>query len=432
MTEGQPVERLSAADASNVVMDAPDQVNAFLLAGTLRPGGFVDAAGQADLGMVRAVIGARLDQAAGTELRRFAQRVRRTGRRLSWERCVPDMGWHVRQADRECGPDGLAALCATLMTSPMPTGRPLWELLIVPGAGVDGPGIVLRVHHAVVDGVGGVRLAQRLFDAPAGTPAPTGHPGSAGRPMPAARPPQRRSLRNLAISLARLSALFRPAIPPTVLLGDIGPHRAVVFADAGIAGLAAGAKTVGGTVNDALLGAVAAAVGTSLRAAGEPVPPTLPASVPVALADRGASGNAVGVMVVPLPTQQADPGVRVARIAGLTGAAKDEARAQGTFELTRTQWGSRLFAALARRQRFVAVFVTNVRGPGHTLQLAGAPLAQAWPVAPIQGNVRLGVAAFSYAGRLNCAVHMDADALAFSRIGSVLGDELARIAGLTE
>src|SRR5690606_21642066 len=41
-------------------------------------------------------------------------------------------------------------------------------------------------------------------------------------------------------------------------------------------------------------------------------------------------------------------------------------------------------------QHFVALFVTNVRGPRDRLSLGGAPLGRAWPVTPLQGNVRLG------------------------------------------
>ena len=42
-------ESLSAADASNVILDAVDQVNVFLMAGILGPSGFVAADGSADL-----------------------------------------------------------------------------------------------------------------------------------------------------------------------------------------------------------------------------------------------------------------------------------------------------------------------------------------------------------------------------------------------
>ncbi|MGA8044730.1 MAG: WS/DGAT domain-containing protein, partial [Dermatophilaceae bacterium] len=131
--------------------------------------------------------------------------------------------------------------------------------------------------------------------------------------------------------------------------------------------------------------------------------------------------------LAPLPTGVDDIGRRLGRIAAATSAAKDEARAQGTFELTRSRWGSRAFAWLARRQRFIALFVTNVRGPGRPMHLAGAPLLRAWPVAPIQGNVRFGVAAMSYDGRLGVAVHVDADALRVEVAGRALEAELRRI-----
>ncbi|NLW98582.1 MAG: hypothetical protein GXY39_02635 [Actinomycetales bacterium] len=49
---------LSATDASNVTIDAADQVNAFLLAGVLGEGGFVGRAGL-DLEAVRAALRTR-------------------------------------------------------------------------------------------------------------------------------------------------------------------------------------------------------------------------------------------------------------------------------------------------------------------------------------------------------------------------------------
>ncbi len=431
MSSGRdPAERLTPADASNVVLDAPDQVNTFLLAGTLGPGGCVGPDGTTDMEMLREAIASRIRDDQGIlpreGLRRFSQRVRRAGRKLVWEPCPPDLARHVRRVDPVSGRTGLAALCATLMTTPLPQDRPLWELLVVPGASPHGPGIVLRVHHAVADGVAGVRLAVRLFDPPAGSESTP--PAPAAPPAPARPGPDGGRRRRAGTGVARLAAMVRRTVPRTVLLGPIGAHRGVAFADVDLARFADGSRASGGTVNDALLGAVAAVASAALGAAGEPVPMTLPASVPVALPDRGVSGNAVGVMLVPLPLREPDPALRVATIARLTAAAKQEARAQGTYELTRTRAGSRLFALLARRQHFVAVFVTNVRGPEQLLRLAGAPLERAWPVAPIQGNVRLGVAAFSYAGRLGCAAHLDADALDLDVIGRALAEELTRIA----
>jgi len=224
--------------------------------------------------------------------------------------------------------------------------------------------------------------------------------------------------------------VIRPTVARTVLLGPIGPRRGVAFVDDDLGAVSAGAKRVGATVNDALLAAVAGGAEAALREAGQPVPPVLPASVPVALpGGHGRSGNAVGVMLARLPTGVADAADRMVRIAAVTREAKEAARDQGSFELTRSRWGSRIFARLARRQRFIALFVTNVRGPERPLAVAGAPLLRAWPVAPIQGNVRLGVAAMSYAGRLEVAVHADADALNAAVLGRALAAELRRGAG---
>jgi hypothetical protein len=183
-------------------------------------------------------------------------------------------------------------------------------------------------------------------------------------------------------------------------------------------------------VNDALLVAVVAAAKAALLARGDAVPETLSTSVPVALPERGDSGNAVGVMLVQLPTRETDLAERLRLVAGLTRTAKQDARSRGTFELTRTRVGARLFMRLARHQRLIVTFVSNVPGPRHPLALAGARLERLWPVTALQGNVRLGVTAISYDGVLRCAVHCDADALDVAVLAAALRDELGRIAAL--
>ncbi|MGV8908782.1 MAG: wax ester/triacylglycerol synthase domain-containing protein [Propionicimonas sp.] len=428
-------EALSAADASNVAMDAPDQVNVFLMAGLLGVGGFVLPGGATNLDTLRDVISGRLGDAASTGLRRFAQRLGGTSREPVWEACVPDLAWHIREVDRVVGVNGLAGLCASLMTTPLPTDRALWELLIVPGATEVGTGVVLRIHHAVADGVTGVRLVQLLFDQALQPVPPLGEPVETPRPVkplvePVETRPRPSALRRWWVGLIRMSAMFSTRLGPTVLLGPISARRGIAFSDVSIADLARGSRTAGGTINDALLAAVSAATSATLRAVGERVPSELPASIPVALPDRGTSGNAMGVMVIQLPLAEPDVAVRIARIAGTTRAAKAEAREQGTYEFTRSRWGTRAFAFLARRQRFVALFVTNVRGPERALCLAGAPLERAWPVSPIQGNVRFGIAAMSYAGRFDCVAHVDASAIDVAAVGSALREELDRICDL--
>jgi diacylglycerol O-acyltransferase / wax synthase len=416
-------ERLSAADASNVEIDSPDQVNAFMLVGVLGTGGFVAGTDHVDLGRLREAVAERIGEAARPGLERFAQRVGLEHRPLVWQPCVPDLAWHIRLTDPVAGRQGLSGLAARLMTEPLPLDRPLWELLVVPGASEGGVGVILRLHHCVSDGVGAIRLVQQLF----GEPVTASARVASRAPAAEAR---RNVLRTVFHGTRRMVAVLRARIPPTVLLGPIGARRGVGLVDVELAALSAAARRRGATVNDALLAAAAVAVESALRADAQPVPEVLPASVPVALPDRGSSGNAVGVMLVPLPLGEPDPEARLSRIAASTRQAKDVARAQGTLEITRTRWGARLFARLARRQRLVALFVTNVRGPTERLLVAGAPLERAWPVAPIQGNVRLGIAAMSYAGRLGVAIHADGEAIRVDVAREALARELARIAAL--
>ncbi|SKF62433.1 Uncharacterised protein [Mycobacteroides abscessus subsp. abscessus] len=61
--------------------------------------------------------------------------------------------------------------------------------------------------------------------------------------------------------------------------------------------------------------------------------------------------------------------------------------------------------------------------------MGGAALQDVWPVVPIQGNVRFGVAAMSYAGQLRVTVHTDASAVDARIAGRALSAELARVAG---
>jgi WS/DGAT/MGAT family acyltransferase len=418
-----PRERLSAADASNVEIDAPDQVNAFLMAGVLGPGGAVAADGSIDATLLRARLAERLPRAP-----RLSQRVALRGRALVWEDVQVDLGRQVRVLAPVDGMAGLESLCARLMVTPIATDRPLWELLFVPGVGAGRLGIVLRIHHAMADGIAAVRLVETLLAADPDRAETTGSESTSSD----ARTRGRRSLRAFASGVARTATMFRGGMRRTPLLGPIGPARGVAFVDAEIAPLSAVARTHGATLNDALLAAVAAAAEAALRDRGSPVPPTLPVSVPVALRQRGRSGNAVGVMLVRLPTGEADAARRLRRIAALTRAGKDDARARGTFELTRTRPGARLFAFLARHQRMIGAFVTNVPGPRHPLAVAGAPLERVWPVTPIQGNVRLGISALSYAGRLHVAVHCDARAVPVHVVAETLRSELGRIAALTD
>lgn len=406
--------RLAPADEANLVLDRPGQVNVFLVAGILGPGGFVGPDGDADLPALRAAMGAGVDRVDA--LRKVPVR---DGRRHRWGEQRPDLGDHVRLNDAVAGREGLAELCGRLMSAPLPMDRPLWELLVVPTG--DACAFVLRIHHAIADGMAAVALVQRLFD-----PA-------APEPVPHERAPrsQAHRVRRFLTGLHRVVVTLGGVreVGATVLLGRRSDRRGVAYVSTDLDATQSAARARGATVNDVLLTAVAAGYRAALTAAGETLPERLTISVPVALERAGTSGNQVGVMLVRLPLREPDPDRRLGLIVAQTRPEKVAARQQGTLELMRGPVGAWIMDRFVHNQHLVGGMVTNVPGPPHTLDLAGAPIRALWPVTVLAANVRLGVAALSYAGALGCSVHYDAEGVPGAAFATAMEAELGRLSG---
>lgn len=427
VTDMRPArQRLAAVDEANLVLDHAGQVNVFLVAGLLSAGGFVGPGATPDVAALRSALDTRV-----TELPPLRRYPVVAGRRHRWDERSPNLDEHVRLVAPVDGLSGLERLCAELMSAPLPLDRPLWELLVVPGASPGQTGFVLRIHHAVADGTSAVAIAQELFD-PSGRGTASAWEATVPRSRPGTQPRPRRdlrcSLRRLGQALRRIrKTLTGRELGSTALLGERSRRRGVAFVDVDLAALEAHVRPLGATVNDALLAAVASGYRATLPVVGEQVPARLPVSVPVALRRRGTSGNQVGVMLVRLPLDVPAPDARLRLIAELTRAEKVPAREQGTLEFMRGPFGARLMDRFARRQHLVGGFVTNVPGPARTLRLAGAPVTAIWPVAVLAANVRLGVAAVSYAGRLSCSVHFDAANVPGAVFARAMTEELVRL-----
>jgi WS/DGAT/MGAT family acyltransferase len=424
-------ERLSVADLSNFVFERKGQVYTVAMAGVLDAGVLLGEDGEPDLATVRLLLAPRVQAVP-----RLCQRVHFTrwwqGLPV-WVDCPVDLGQHVGPGPSLPDDAALAAVCGRLQSRPIPRDRPLWDLTLCPGPGARRVTMVLRLHHALADGVSGVRILRSLFD-PDGTPAPAVTPR---RPPPAppsgwqlARDAWRTRVSRLATAITqayrfpsrwraaglaarRTAVIARGGMPRSSLLGPVGTSRSVRLVGAELSGVRSLAHSVGCTVNDVLLGAVAEATTALLESRREPVPSALPVSVPVSLrgpeGGGGVEGNEVGVMRVLLPLAVSDPAERLRLIGRQARGAKEEARAAGTLEFTRSRLGTRVMDVFARHQHTIGLFVTNVPGPRQRLALGGCALREAWPLSALGGNVRIAVAALSYAGTLHVTVTVDAD-----------------------
>lgn len=414
-------QRLAPVDEANLVLDHVGQVNVFLVAGLLAPGGFTGPDDTPDMAELRVALHQRI-----AALPPLCRRAAEVGRRHHWVEAAPDLEHHIRLVEPVDGLAGLEEKCAELMSQPLELDRPLWEILVVPGATAGGTGVVLRIHHAVADGMAAVAIVQQLFDPGEPRETPANAPFRASTEVP--RRGLRHTLRRLRVGLYRIRKTLRGRdVGTTMLLGARSPHRGVAFLQTDIESLEALVRPRGATVNDALLAAAAAGFRAALTAAGEPCPEWLAVSVPVALQRRGTAGNQVGVMLVRLPLGEPDPDERLRLIAAQTREEKVRAREQGTLEFMRGPIGARIMDRVARRQHLVAGFVTNVPGPAGALRLAGAPVVALWPVAVLAGNVRLGIAAVSYGGRLCCGIHFDAANVPGAAFARAMGEEMARL-----
>ena len=146
-----------------------------------------------------------------------------------------------------------------------------------------------------------------------------------------------------------------------------GVSRRLVAVNVDLEEFHAMARSAGGTINDAVLAAVATGLERLNAARGE-TPELLYASIPVALQQRGSAnelGNRVTGMRVPLRMGPGTFTSRIKQIAGYTRMHKAyrlDPAAVGLFAAVRNLFGSSLGRWYIARQRLINVFVTNMVG----------------------------------------------------------------------
>jgi WS/DGAT/MGAT family acyltransferase len=208
--------------------------------------------------------------------------------------------------------------------------------------------------------------------------------------------------------------------PPSPLNVRIGPHRRYAWVDADLAQFKAVKDTLGGTLNDVVLAAVALGLGRWLRGRGHSTEDlVLKAMVPVSVradAQRGALGNRVAAMYAPLPVGIEDPRAVFDIVSRGMKGLKESGQAVGAQALVQLADFApptilSQAARLQPRQRFFNLVVTNVPGPQAPLYLLGRELTAFYPVVPLARHQALGIAVMSYNGRLGFGLLGDYDAL---------------------
>ena len=429
-------DRLSVVDNSFLAIEDPNahqHVGAVVLfeTGPLRNGD-----GGVDIDRIREYVAARLSL-----IPRYRQRLVRVplGTRLVW---VDDdhfnIHYHVRHASlpRPGDERQLKRLVARIVSQRLDRAKPLWEMWIVEGMADGRFALVAKTHHCMIDGISGVDLMAVLMspspddaipDSPTWLPRPApsrfallrdewlrrlGEPLAAIRETPCALTAPltlaSQALESVRAVVETLGSTMWPA-SPTPFNRAIGPHRRFDWTSTDLAAVKAVKDRLGGTVNDVVLATVAGALRRFLeRRRINPDLLEIRANVPVSLRtaeERGTLGNRIALWMTDLPVGERDPLRRLQAVRATTTRLKESKQAMGAEVLAAvSEWTSSTLLALAvqlaTRSRPFNLVVTNVPGPQIPLYLLGAPLQEIYPMVNLLLNQGLGVALFSYAGRL--------------------------------
>lgn len=342
----------------------------------------------------------------------------------------------------------LLDLVASLVGQAFDRTRPLWEFVVIEGLEGGRTAMLQKLHHAVTDGEGGLRMSEQFIDlerdaqGPIAIRRPPPPPieaslldttldtathnlrrglgvlrRSAGEAAGIVRHPERavsmgRDGAELARSALRQLAVTDHARSP--LWTERSLRRRIELLQVPFDEAHGAARALGGSLNDLLVTAASGAAGALHRAAGRPVD-ELRISMPVSTrTDRSAGGNSFTPTRVLVPAGIEDPVERFTAVHDRLVATKGEkaiAVMSGLAGLANLLPTS-VLVRLARQQVETVDFaVSNVRGAPIPLYIAGARMLANHPVGPT-GGTAFNLTLMSYDGQLDMGLNVDAGAVA--------------------
>ncbi|MEM1417263.1 MAG: wax ester/triacylglycerol synthase family O-acyltransferase [Myxococcota bacterium] len=361
-----------------------------------------------------------------------------------------DVNYHVRHSAlpkpgryRE-----LFALAARLHQGLLDRHRPLWEAHFIEGLQNRQIALYTKVHHAVIDGVGGVRLAKGLLSTDPDARIDYGPfslrayetERAERRSRPPAEPPTDREFKAVADVLRERLGVSRNVFeglktyakawlhpeerklttswwtaPQTSFATKITGARRFVAQSYSLPRVKAVGKALGGTLNDVVLCMCGGALRRYLLSRDELPKQPLTAMTPISLkAERdGALGNAVGALTANLATHIEDPLRRFETTRASMVEGKELLRGMSAKEIELftqlTQTPPMLIGALGLGDRFppYSTVISNVPGPRERSYWNGARLDGMYPVSAIFHGFALNITLLSNADQLDFGVIAD-------------------------
>jgi diacylglycerol O-acyltransferase / wax synthase len=427
------MERLSGLDAFFLYLETPTQplnVCCVLELDTATmPGGY-------SYGRFRAALAERVEAVP-----EFRMKLADTQLNLDHPVWVDDETFRLERHVNRVGvptPGGrreLADICGYVAGLPLDRDRPLWEMWVLEdGARSDAVAVMLKVHHAVVDGVAGANLLAYLCSAAPDAPAPqpvggagggnTLHIAASGLLGFAMRP-----LRLATVVPATMLTLVQTMLrardgrtmaapftaPPTPFNGSVTRQRNIAYSQLDMRDVKRVKNKFGVTVNDVVVALCAGVLRRFLLERGELPDHPLVATIPVSVHDKcdRPGRNQTTWMFCRLESQISDPAERIRTIAAGDTAAKDHTAAMGpTLLHDWTQFGGpTMFGAAMRILPRIPIsrnasnlVLSNVPGPREQLYFLGCRVDAMYPLGPIIGGAGLNITVMSLGGELGVGI----------------------------
>ncbi|HMS47045.1 MAG: wax ester/triacylglycerol synthase domain-containing protein [Candidatus Microthrix subdominans] len=357
-----------------------------------------------------------------------------------------DLSWHLRRmaAPAPHTLDEVLSFASTSGMTAFDVARPLWEFTLVEDLTDGRAALVMKVHHSLTDGIGGIQLAQHVVDLQREAP-------ELG-PMPEVPPAEPTSTARLVVdsfssNLTRTAALagdrlrrlpgdlvglirdpigvagrglevagsiINFARPVTRTMSPLMTDRRLAWRyhalDVPFAELRLAGKSADGTVNDAFMAAVAGGLARYHDRHGLPVEElrvTMPVSVRAS--DDAEGGNRITLARIVIPVGLADPAERIRAIRSISRQWRSEpsipytnAIAGALNLLPRTITGDML--------KHVDFTASNVPGFSDAIYVGGARVTAFYPFGPPIG-ASANFTLMSYAGTCNIGLTADRGAI---------------------
>ena len=362
----------------------------------------------------------------------------------------------------------LLDLVQRFAAAPLDRNRPLWAALLVEGLADGQAGYVIKTHHSVTDGLGAVQLMRRLHSRTAEhdpdrpePPVPETIEGSRGglfagqladavraTPMAAVRQSAKAfgtltrpwtgvsRAAGQALSTVRSAGQSAAAPAGSVLLARRGGDWHFEVVEVPLADLKAGAKAVGGSVNDGLLAAVIGGFRRYHERQGAPVD-RLTVGFPISLRarDDARGGNRFTGAKFAAPMAETDPAARIAAVRQFVLAAREASAATAGTVTTALApaigWlPAPVVSSISGRLTSTNdVQVSSIPGVPFRVYIAGSQITHMYPFGPLPGCAAM-ITLISHHG--DCCIGINTDTLAVTDPGGLADDLRAGLAEVVE